>query len=508
MGPARWEYVVAAWLVVAAGTFLLWFGLHTGWVPLRPECVEQPDCFPASGETLISALAGQRLALDGPRYWFLQNLRPPWEPDAKPLLYTHHPNLAAAVYYALTLLGANEPTVGSVWVAIAAFCVGLYYAWLFVRTLSGSASFAMVFLLLMISEFHFNLVFGVNALRGWHWLALFGSAYHFVTWIGSPGKQGLPHAVLFSALTVVAFQIGYDLAAVEICTLLLLIVTQRWWNEGPLRSPGVAIGILVIAVGLPVGVRQLQVIGALGSEFWMKDLYYTAAIKMPFLSSIVTLPPLTEVENLYRSHNAARLVASPAQGIGATLALAVSFWQKHWNPYLGPIRSGVCFGSIVLGAMVMGVLVGQQVTANRSDSSMAESPWWLFRLGRPAIVVGVMIGGQLAGLFVFVHYTVWFWIRYALPLLISSVEILAAFGTLALLEYGRYARRRNMRARAVLVAVCGCALAALAADHVVQQMKNYRATEFLGSEESRAMRREILRKLPSYGVSREDGSDG
>ncbi len=113
----------------------------------------------------------------------------------------------------------------------------------------------------------------------------------------------------------------------------------------------------------------------------------------------------------------------------------------------------------------------------------------------------------MLGLLVFAQYTVWFWVRYAFPLLISSIVVAVAFGVYVLLECVRWARRQDWRPRTMVVAVCGSAILLLAAEQVIQQVKNYRATEFLGPGEGQLVEQEMMRRLPSYGVSSERKDD-
>jgi hypothetical protein len=495
-------------VILISLAFVTNFGLHVGWIPILATCVQHPDCFPAPGETLVSLLGGRRLVTDGHRYWFLQNLQGDGL-NSRPQIYTHNSNLASFIYYGFGELGVRDPTIMTIWTAMVAFGLGLFYAWLFVFTMSCSNVFSAIFLLLLATEYHFNLLFGLNALRAWHWAALFGSLFHIDRWVLSDRGWARFHLVLFMIWTFVAFLLGYDFLSVVIFSVVGLLFFVHWlhpmaWgNRG-----GLKIATLVAAAFIvPVFLRQMQVIAALGANFWARDLYYTAVLKMPVLHKFLRLPPLRDIDFFYRVHDAVRLITTPSPGVRRTLQVGLYFWNEYWIPYIGRLESYLSSGSLLLAVAVVATCILLMNPAS-SVRAGAFSNGLLARLLRPAATVLIVVAGQVLGLFMFLPFAVFFYVRYAFPLLISSVTLLLAFACyfVIVLAIPRICEKGVIRF--VWKAVIGLIVAFIIGNHMERQVVNYWRLNhghirFLSAQSSYALRDGIIRKLQTFGLSHE-----
>ena len=138
-----------------------------------PICDRNPSCHVLPGESLAALENAQFFVQDGLRYWLVQR----HDIVGVQMFYLHNINLGAFVVYGTVLLGAQSLTAAAVLSGVA-FVVGLAYAYLFVENASGSRRFALASLLLFAGSPYHNTLIGINLLRAWHWLPLFGVDIH------------------------------------------------------------------------------------------------------------------------------------------------------------------------------------------------------------------------------------------------------------------------------------------------------------------------------------------
>lgn len=262
---------------------LLIYAVATRGFPWTEACDPNPSCHVLVGESLVALESAQFFAREGTRYWLLQRE----EETGEVLTYIHNVNLGAFLVYGTVLLGAQSPMPAAV-VSAVGFVAGLAYGYLFVERAGGSRRFALLFLVLFAGELYHNTLLGLNLLRAWHWLPLFGLAYHALV-VAQRGAVWPRDALALILLAVVGFGTGYELYA-------FIGATAAWtmllFGAGP--RPRLW-GMLAVAFLIPVVLRQVQVIGGVGWEVWSTDLYYTAGLKAPLLRSILVLPPADQI---------------------------------------------------------------------------------------------------------------------------------------------------------------------------------------------------------------------
>jgi len=425
-GHATEEWLALGISALVLCGLILW-GQRIGWLPWASDCsqyVTYITCYPAPGETLSSRDAGENYIEDGTGHWLIQRVGP--------YLYTHNVNIGALVYYLFARFSPH-PFVPAVLMTIVAFCMGLYYAYLFVRQASGSALFALIFLALLAGEYYFNLVFAVNLIRGWHWLALFGSGYHLLRWLEEGQKKHLPHIIAFLLCTVIGFMVGYDFLVFAFFLAALLILATK--SSFSLR---VRLTAVLLVYAIPFLLRQLQIIGGLGFDFWTKDLYYSAVIKTSFLHSHLIyfpLPPMRDIDKWYLQHHVLRPFAVPDDSLSHIARGFLQYVTIFWTPYLGVVTLGV----VVVGGVVAAGFTGLGFLGLIGKGDSAE----LDQVMMAAKTVALVGGAETLGLYFFAPLSVEIYMHHRFPMIISFVLLAYAFVIYAMVWITRMGRGRD-----------------------------------------------------------------
>ncbi len=106
----------------------------------------------------------------------------------------------------------------------------------------------------------------------------------------------------------------------------------------------VAIGV-VFAV--PFLLRQVHVAYVLGATYWLQDFIYSVAIKVPYASSIITIPSLDEIDAYYRAHHVLR----PPAGVSNS-GLSYPLYPRHMVMTVTVPRWG-WLALVILGAVIL-----------------------------------------------------------------------------------------------------------------------------------------------------------
>ncbi|MBV9599207.1 MAG: hypothetical protein JOZ87_20375 [Chloroflexi bacterium] len=470
---------VALSIIVLATVAVVILGLRTDWLPESLACRSEPDCFPGPGETFSSIDTAADWLRTGPRYWLIEDLRNPqldWNSNTPPSFYTHNLNLAAFVYYGFALLGVGIRVTGgpdgpgalvaggtfpAVLVNIAAYAAGLWYAYALVRKLSGSTALALTFLLLLASEYFFSIAFALNGLRSWHWLGLFGTSYCALRAM-ERGRAYKLHAIAFLILALVSFGIGYDFFAI-VATLTLATIGIYFVRQRTRPAPG-QIGLFLSGLFVPFALRQVQIIGGLGFDFWSHDLLYSAAIKTSFLSKVVPITDLGAIDDWYAAHHVFRPPATPETRIDRILGRFVELFTTVWTPHLGWLAIGtVCV--VFVGALAIQVA-----------GLLGWRPAQLHRLQKETAAVLVISVGMAIGIAVFAPLSLEIYVKHAFPALIASVLLAYA---LAIVVFARWAAAGAKRSPSATSAIALTGCLALGVNHAYRQWSNLQAVPLM-----------------------------
>lgn len=386
---------------------LMAFGAATRWLPWLPVCDRNPSCHVLVGESIAALENARYFVADGTRYWLLQR----HEVGGVMMTYFHNVNLGAFVVYGTALLGARTLMPAAVLSGVA-FVAGLAYAYLFAERASGSRRFALLFLLLFAGELYHSTLLGLNLLRAWHWLPLFGVAYHALV-VAQRRAIRLRDAVPLVLLALLGLGAGYEIYAFVGATavwVMLLLGAGR-----SIRPWGTVLACLVS----PVLLRQFQVIGGIGPAIWATDLYFTAGLKAPLLRAILPLPPADEIEAWYQANQIFRGTANNFAISDAFDQLFASGRHLQWLNELG---------AITLLATLFG-LVAAIVIVVRDRDGTPGSP------ARRARTVLTLFLGLGMGFLVFGYHALYYFIvMHQLPLVAAPVCLAVAFVASLLLD--------------------------------------------------------------------------
>ena len=277
-------------------------------------------CHADCGETFDSLQYVSNYELYGLKYNLVQDLATSSQIEAHPYLYTHNSNIAGYFFTILEILGFK-----SIWVkqlfTLMIFGLGLFFVYLSVSQYTNSRLTGLITLLLFCSDYEHILTFSLNSLRSWHWFALFGLVFYIKPIIDSHKTRGLINTRIFLQFLLFAcitFLIGYDFWITGIFLVLSFFI---FFSERPLFAKSTLINMFVVCFLLvtPFIIRQFQIISVLGIDFWIKDIFYSAAIKTSFLNHIFPITNINDIDKFYELNNVLRPPATQAQSIQQNL---------------------------------------------------------------------------------------------------------------------------------------------------------------------------------------------
>src|SRR5262249_28927251 len=150
-----------------------------------------------------------------------------------------------------------------------------------------------------------------TGIRNWHWVALFGSGYHLARALERYPRRWSWHLLGFFAFASIGFMIGYDFIAMQGLFCLGVALLVSGFSLRPRGLSLVRFGTVAAGFILPFVLRQLQILGYLGLDFWWHDLYYSAVIKTSFLNRWFPLEDLGTIDDWYIQQHILRPAASP-----------------------------------------------------------------------------------------------------------------------------------------------------------------------------------------------------
>lgn len=337
--------------MLLALALIVWLdGIRSEYVPCSTNC----------GETFDAMQYVDNFKLYGMRFGLMQDMATGPEPESRPFLYTHNVNLGGLVFTAAEALGISS-LAGKQLITLAAFLGGLIYVYLTVLLFTRSTVTSLITIALLALDYVHVASYGLNALRAWHWIALFGPIFHVARLcaIGDPASSALNWGALVATATV-AFGIGYDFFAIVFFTTITSLVLLDL--QADFRRRIIRVAAVITCFCLPFVVRQLHVVAALGMDYWWRDFSYSVLIKIPYVSFIAAPLNLADVDAFYARWNVLRPPAAPAQSIGEILNTLGSMITHVTLPD---------FGLIAVATLALAVLggichVGWNVRAIRS----------------------------------------------------------------------------------------------------------------------------------------------
>lgn len=291
----------------------------------------QTDC----GEAEIAIKAVQDYRENGLKFNLIEN----YGTTKNPKLYTHNVNIGNLLFIALDEVGIKSLEIKTLVVAIA-FGVGLMYSFLLISLATNDKRLALIFLVLLATTFWPVLTFSLNALRAFHYWALFGLSYHaYLIWKSSTFTK-LGHWLGLLIANFVAFGCGYDFWI--ICLIFAILLTGRKLNNKKIdRDLVKKIGVSILIILMPFIFRQIQIALTLGLEYWATDFIYTMGIKIPKLGSIFNLPSMDVIDAYYLENNILRPPAVPTNSFQQIFGTAIMFLENVTIPRWGVVDAGM-----------------------------------------------------------------------------------------------------------------------------------------------------------------------
>lgn len=325
-------------LLIAMTMALVWFhGSTYHFVPCAQDC----------GETFVAQQSVVNYHLYGVKYWLLQDHSTIPDPNRHPFIYTHNVHLGTLLFPLLDRIGVS-PLWAKQSATLLAFGAGLFYIFLTIHFITKSNLAAVAVLALFCTDYGQVLLFALNALRAWHWLALFGLIFHALRVVAEGELRRTTDLAAMTAFTALSFGIGYEFLAIALgITFFVAILCAR-----SLRLTAICLCWLAGSVILVFSARQAQVIAVFGPKFWSYDVFYSAVIKVTALATYFQIPSLSEIDAFYLAHGVLRPFAAVAPLDQVLLGL-----KQHLLEITLPSIGVGATASWVLGAILCVVVI-------------------------------------------------------------------------------------------------------------------------------------------------------
>jgi hypothetical protein len=445
--PAHAAMAMIALMLVAA-----WVqASRSSYVP----CVQ--DC----GETFIAQHAVANYRLYGMRHALLQDHATIPAADRPTFIYTHNVHLGTLVFPMLDQLGLTALWAKQL-VTLAASAAGLFYVFLTVRGVTKSNAIGLTVLAMFCTDYAGVFGFTLNALRAWHWLALFGLMHHAFRLVSEPVGPTRLHLVAIGGFCAIAFGIGYEFFTIAIVVALLVaLLCSRSLSRTLLCCCCLAASTLVL-----FAVRQAQVVAAFGLRFWALDVKYSAAIKFTALAAYLHVPEPAAIDAFYLSHGVLR----PHSSVAPLDQVLLGIWQHLGRitlPSAGPgAAASFLLGAVVSLAVTIGCLLSP-LARPIFDWLGRRPPVLPPRVSLSARLFSALVLGMGVGLVGLGSLTISIYLKHQMPLIAAAY--LVPKGVLLALALGVAASP----GRQVAVRSAAAALALLlTADHLAIQAQN------------------------------------
>lgn len=404
----NWILIFAIIIVIINMTIVWIDAQRNSYIP----CVE--NC----GETFRVLKYVQDFRIYGAKYGFIEDLSDERDANRVPLLYTHNPNLPGILFATLEATGFHA-LKEKLFLILLVHGLGLLYAFLSVRYLTGSSWIALVFTGLFATNYELVFGFALSPLRAWHWLAIFGLLYHVGHAVRAlRPRAGISHIFASALLATIAMGIGY-----EFFTICLLISALNALVFMPAERKRAAkfliIVLLVAAFATPLALRQAQIIFVMGLDYWRVDLYYSLLTKVTFLNNLISAPPISQIEQYYREQGVYRPLT-----VSRTAAEILSFFKELLHFVLLPL-----FGVVTLFIFAAVTMVAGAVSVReRLFGTMGTLANYLGdkNVLAPLRLVTVLAAGSVLGLAVFPDHNLVIFIKHKVPLIAAPIMLTKA----------------------------------------------------------------------------------
>lgn len=424
------------------------------------------SCAQNCGETFDALQYVRNYRVYGFKYALVQDMATSAE---HPLLYTHNVNIAGIIFTLLDAAGVR-PFWAKQLIILAAFGAGLFYVYRATAYHTRSWLAGIILVLFFSTDYEHVLSFGLNALRAWHWLAIFGLLFHVGRLCLEPAAAGWLDRIAIVVFAALSFGVGYDFWVICLLMNVLLAlscVPGKPWSREPFRM----IAGICAAFALPFVIRQIQIASVLGLHFWALDMYYSAVIKISVLNKLLHLPPIDEIDRFYAAAHVLRPPATPASSFGDIAGTLGSMIRHVTIPTVGSL--GVAL-TLAVGAVAVAVtflpcflrpraLVGLLALLGIRGHDRRRF------LGALRLMAALMLG-IAGGMAVFAPLSFHIYLKHQFPLVAAPVLLAKALVIMALAEvFSRWCCRQKALRWLTLGAMCFVIM-----DHGIVQVDDLR----------------------------------
>jgi hypothetical protein len=438
--------ITALCIIMTTMTFL--------WLDARPK--QFLNCEADCGETLIAINVADAYAKNGDHHAFLERLG---GTDEHPKFYTHNVNIGALSFTALEAMGVHS-NAGKALLPFCAFALGLFFVFLCVELFTNSALAGLITLLVFATTYSGNLFFAFNALRAWHILALFGVLYYVGKLCKTSDTTSFWKPWLgLTVMATIAFGCGYDFWVPCGAVALMALFFQ---TPSSIKLFCARLVLIGVAFTIPFILRQLQIIYALGLDYWTQDMYYSLAIKIPHAADLLPLPSMDAVDAFYSKYSVSRPPASPSSSFKAILETFTTMVSTITIPRWGLVTV-VTFATMLVFSIWIRFAIFRNLT-KRVFGAVLNPPLERF-IPEANLLLPVFLGITL-GIIIFAPFSLHVYFKHEFPLIgfiLMLAKGLAIYSLILMMQ----TRRTQLT-----VAICSLLFVFFAVDAVMVRNNN------------------------------------
>jgi hypothetical protein len=439
-------------------------------------------CVMDCGETFVALGQANQFHRYGFAFGLLQDHATSDLLAAHPYLYTHNVSLPSLLFPLLAWSGLHEISQYQM-LTLAASVLGLAYIYLAILRISRSPVLAMIMLAFMCTDYLHVFGFMLNALRAWHWLALFGTIFH--AYVLAEGRVRLGErkrdyvgVLLFACL---GFGVGYDFWA--ICAALAVAVMLTFQPRVNPIFRGKLVVLVALMFCVPLVLRQVHVAGVLGRDFWWQDLLLSAAIKVPYLDRLIVLPSYADIEVFYRNAGILRPPASAASSWTSIAGLFEDLIRWEILPSYGLVTVTCLAVALLAAALWVVSPLLYRLRRLRTSSACSAPPTarhssiWTAELRLLRLLCAMTIGIGV-GLLVLSPLSLHIYLKHQFPLLAAPFNLAKTVLVGVLLDVVIRPLIGKVRVSSLVhrssQAIAACGIAFIIVDHGLVQVTNLR----------------------------------
>ncbi|MDF1757017.1 MAG: hypothetical protein P1U74_01775 [Legionellaceae bacterium] len=317
-------------ILITITVFTLWeYGKANNFIPCVSNC----------GETFCAEIQVNNFKLYGFKYGLLEDHANSNNLQAHPYLYTHNVSTPSILYPLLEWAG-----ISALWTKqlFSLFIFGLSLFYIYRTTLFYSQSYLIAgsMLFFFCTDYYHVFSYGLNALRVWHWLVLFGLLFHVGRYFKEPTKSPWTDRLMIPLYVILAFGVGYDFWIINLFVILTLTIFSFFSVDYKKEKILIHLFSIGLIFAFPVILRQIHIISTLGYDFWYHDFIYSASIKIPFLKDLFPLTSMTEIDEYYTAHNVLRAPATQAAQWAGIFVTLKDMLRQVTIPSFGTLNIG------------------------------------------------------------------------------------------------------------------------------------------------------------------------